>query len=46
MEVEAGLSDLGAVAGDHIQQHKVLMTTRTLPPVDRLSLQAAVADAR
>ena len=46
LEVEAGFNDLGAVAGDCIQQHEVIMTTRTLPPVDWLSLQAAVADAR
>jgi len=46
MEVEASLSDPGAVAGDRIQQYEAIMTTRTLLPVDRLSLQAAIADAR
>ena len=43
MEVEEGFNDMGAVAGDGIQQHEVPMTKLKLSPVDRLSHQAAVA---
>jgi hypothetical protein len=43
MEVEEGFNDMGAVAGDDIQQHEVPMTKLKLPSVDRLSHQAAIA---
>src|SRR6266446_1361113 len=43
MEVEEGFNAMRAGAGDGIQQHEVPMTKLKLPPVDRLSHQAAVA---
>ena len=43
MEVEEGFNDMGAVAGNCIQQHEATMTKLKLSPVDRLSHQAAIA---
>src|SRR5262245_56678157 len=43
MEVEEGFNDMGAGAGDDVQQHEVPMTKLKLSSVDRLSHQATIA---